>query len=282
MVRRCSVPLIVALLVVVSLLPLQGQTQTPEVQNLARKAAEKIKDTGAQHILIAAASTCMLKPDLCDAADSTLRMDLSTNIEGVQFLGKDDAVPFLTRHGLLPIDAYNNGALERVAPDVGAQLVVSEGLNWESDGYEASIRVWDSGKQRAIETLRAKIAGVKHEFEVPMVFKDPTSGVGLIIGNDPQHKPRIFRFPMCVRCPEPRYPQELSPKRVEGIVVLLATITEQGTAQNISVLQSPNDLFTTASVEAVRGWQFKPAIGNDELPFAARVPIEVNFRIRAR
>jgi hypothetical protein len=33
-------------------------------------------------------------------------------------------------------------------------------------------------------------------------------------------------------------------------------------------------------VEAVQGWQFKPAIGKDGKPFATRVPIEVTFRMR--
>jgi outer membrane biosynthesis protein TonB len=32
-------------------------------------------------------------------------------------------------------------------------------------------------------------------------------------------------------------------------------------------------------VEAVRTWQFKPAIGKDGKPIATRVPIEVTFRL---
>jgi len=53
----------------------------------------------------------------------------------------------------------------------------------------------------------------------------------------------------------------------------MATITEKGEAVSIGVVDGLDGGLTGQAVEAVRTWQFKPAIGKDGKPIAARVPI---------
>jgi TonB family protein len=271
--------LILASMIVAPLL-LQGQPPPTEVQNLARRAAESIKDTNAQRILVSTDASCILDRELCGATDSALRAALSASIPSAQLLGRGEVAPLLGRHGFVPIDAYDGPVLEYLANDLGAQLVVVESLAPEPDGYEIRISVWDVEKRRSRDIFKTKVRGGKQNSEEPVLFKDENSGVSLIIGYQPDRKRPVFKYPSCVHCPAPDYPEAMRVKRLEGIVVLRATITEQGEAQNIAVVRSPYDGFTSLAVDAVRSWRFRPAIGKDELPFASRVPIEVNFRLR--
>jgi TonB family protein len=266
--------------VIIAPLLLQGQPPPADVQNLARRAAESIKDTNAQRILVSTDASCILNRELCGATDSALRTALSASTPSAQLLGRGDVTPLLERHRFVAIDAYDRLVLEYLANDLGAQLVVVESLASEPDGYEIWISVWDAEKRRSRDIFKAKVRGGKHDSEEPVLFKDENSGVSLIIGYKPDRRLPVFKFPSCVHCPEPAYPEAMRVKRLEGVVVLRATITEQGEAQNIAVVRSPYDAFTSAAVDVVRSWRFRPAIGTDELPFASRVPIEVNFRLK--
>jgi TonB family protein len=265
--------------IIVAPLLLEGQLPPTDVENLARRAAESIKDPNAQRILVSTDASCILDPELCGATDSALRAALSASIPSAQLLGRGDVIPVLGRHGFVPIDAYDGPVLEYLANDLGAQHVVVESLASEPDGYEIRISVW-AEKRRSRDTFKAKVRDGKHDSQEPVLFKDETGGVSLIIGYKLGRKLPVFKYPYCVHCPDPAYPEAMRAKRVDGMVVLRVTITEQGEAQNIAVVGSPYDGFTSAAVDVVRSWRFRPAIGTDGLPFSSRLPIEVNFRLR--
>jgi len=61
---------------------------------------------------------------------------------------------------------------------------------------------------------------------------------------------------------------------------MMMTVTEQGVPEQVGVIDGLEDGLTGQAVEAVRNWQFKPAIGKDGKPFATRVPIEIIFRLQ--
>jgi outer membrane biosynthesis protein TonB len=60
-------------------------------------------------------------------------------------------------------------------------------------------------------------------------------------------------------------------------VYLRATITEQGAVQQITVMGTPNKGAGEASVAAVSGWRFKPAIDSGGKPFAVRTNISLDL-----
>jgi len=60
-----------------------------------------------------------------------------------------------------------------------------------------------------------------------------------------------------IRRVEPIYPPEAKANRIQGKVVLQATIAKDGTVKNIrAVLGSPE--LIAASIDAVRQWRYKP------------------------
>jgi TonB family protein len=61
---------------------------------------------------------------------------------------------------------------------------------------------------------------------------------------------------------------------------MLVTVSDQGIADHLGIIDGLEDGLTDQALEAVRSWHFKPAIGKDGKPFATRMPIEVTFRLQ--
>ena len=76
---------------------------------------------------------------------------------------------------------------------------------------------------------------------------------------------------------EPVYPRLAQQSRVEGSVVLQVRVNKDGIVQAISVISGP-DILTSAALEAVKQWRFKPHYESGEaVPTETR--ITVNFTI---
>jgi TonB family protein len=76
---------------------------------------------------------------------------------------------------------------------------------------------------------------------------------------------------------EPVYPPVAQRENVQGSVVLQARIGEDGTVQGLQVVSGPS-ILTTAALEAVKQWHFKPRVeAGKAIPAETR--ITVNFTI---
>ena len=88
----------------------------------------------------------------------------------------------------------------------------------------------------------------------------------------------VVRFPKRVVNVEPKYPQIAQSARVEGTVILEATIDEQGGVKNLRVLKSI-PLLDAAALEAVKQWRYSPTTLNGER-VAVVMTVTVTFRLR--
>jgi TonB family protein len=86
-------------------------------------------------------------------------------------------------------------------------------------------------------------------------------------------------LPSCILCPTPTYTDKARAAKYQGVVVLQVTVSSEGRAKNISVVQGPGMGLEEKSIEAVMKWKFKPALGADGDPVDVLVPIEVTFRL---
>jgi protein TonB len=69
----------------------------------------------------------------------------------------------------------------------------------------------------------------------------------------------------------PQYPAIAKAARIQGTVVLQATISKNGTIENLRVLSGPPMLVQSA-LEAVKSWRYKPYLLNGE-------PVEVETQV---
>jgi periplasmic protein TonB len=80
-----------------------------------------------------------------------------------------------------------------------------------------------------------------------------------------------------IRKVQPTYPALARAARIQGTVVLQATISKQGTIENLRALAG-HPMLVQAAIEAVRQWRYRPYILNNE-PVEVETQITVNFSL---
>jgi TonB family protein len=95
-----------------------------------------------------------------------------------------------------------------------------------------------------------------------------------------ENSDKILIYPTCVSCPAPSSTHSERLHHVEGVVILEAVITERGTAEHIEIVKGLDTGLADGALATVRHWRFKPAIGKDGKPMAARIPIMVAFGLK--
>ncbi len=86
-------------------------------------------------------------------------------------------------------------------------------------------------------------------------------------------------IPTCIRCPNPSYTDKARKEKYQGSVSLEIEVTADGRVQKAIVIHGPGLGLEENSIRVIKGWKFKPAEDLDDKPVAARVPIEVTFRL---
>jgi protein TonB len=86
-----------------------------------------------------------------------------------------------------------------------------------------------------------------------------------------------IRPPQKVRDVAPRYPALAQASKVQGVVILEATIGEDGSVRDVRVLRG-KPLLDGAAVDAVRQWRFTPTLLNGE-PVPVVMTVTVAFTL---
>ena len=261
-------------------LPVSGQTPA-EIATLATRTAERVAKTHQLHLFVAGLQECRLDLEVCTLFEISLRADLEKIVPGVRFIKRESVINILEGRGFIALDAYFPDVLKAVATSAGADILVTGTLQWQSDGYVLTSEVYDAVQGKKLEQFRAMIPRpVPDSGGEPLVFKDPESGASMIVPRGKQPRTPLVGYPACEKCPDAPYTPEARSNRIQGRVLLLLTVTEQGATDQIGVIDGLGDGLTEQALQAVQSWHFKPAIGKDGKPFAARMPVEVTFRLQ--
>jgi periplasmic protein TonB len=95
-------------------------------------------------------------------------------------------------------------------------------------------------------------------------FRAGTGGVGL---------------PSCFYMPNPPYSEEARKAKYSGTVMVEAIVNLDGKLSNLRVLKSPGLGLDDNTIQTLKTWRCKPAIGPNGRPVPVIVPFEVNFRL---
>lgn len=100
----------------------------------------------------------------------------------------------------------------------------------------------------------------------------------------PEPADRVYRVgevdpPERIHYVEPRYTELARRIRLEGVVIVQATIDKEGDVVDIQVLRGMSMGLTEATVEAVRQWKFRPSTV-DSRPVAVLYTLTVHFSLR--
>lgn len=255
----------------------------PQIERLAAQAAKKVANTNVRKILATPLSGCLGAPQLCAELDTVLRVNLEKLIPDVKFIQREEALKHLPDHGYLDVDAYM-GALDDVASDAGAEVVVGEDFQQKSGGCNLRTTITDAKHLRALGNFSIGISCSSVPTKTALsLLKDPSSRVSFIVPlpqlADASPGASAIRYPTCVSCPDPHYTWDAKEKRIQGSVQILITVTEKGTVENPVAVGAVEVGLERASLRAISGWQFKPAVDSDGKPFPARIPVDMTFRL---
>ncbi len=281
---------LIALMMVASnafiFVPASKTQAPPEIEHAAAQLAKKIAKTQPHAILTTPLSGCLGVRDLCAEFDRALRSALQDDISDVRFIERESAIAHLAEHGFLGLDAYL-GALDVVASDAGADVVIGEAFRRKQSTCEFHTTIADSKHLYALGELDSGIPCSLVTTKTTLtLLKDSATGVSLPVPTPrPPDAPAVaakVKVPTCVSCPEPRYTGFARQKGLQGSVQLLITVTEQGTVKDAVALGAIDEGLARASVEAVSGWLLKPATGFDGKPFPMRTVVIVTFALLPR
>lgn len=96
---------------------------------------------------------------------------------------------------------------------------------------------------------------------------------------DIREEPVNVPKPVLIHRVNPEYPDVARKSRVQGIVILEAVITKEGTVENVKVLRGVHPLLDQAAVNAVKQWRYKPATLNGK-PVRVHSTVTVNFKLK--
>jgi protein TonB len=87
-----------------------------------------------------------------------------------------------------------------------------------------------------------------------------------------------LQTPALVRRVEPEYPWLAVERNIKGVVILEATVDEEGRVTSVRVLRTASALLDDAAVRAVRQWRYTPLLLNGiREPFVVTVTLSFSF-----
>ena len=118
---------------------------------------------------------------------------------------------------------------------------------------------------------RAVVGGLDGD-EAPYFFLVlQPAGRALFVKGDIQHPRKIDAVP-------PKYSEEGRKEKIQGIVILLATINEAGIVEDVEVVKGLPHGLTEQAIEALKQWTFEPATLEGE-PVAVFYNLTFKFRL---
>jgi protein TonB len=86
-------------------------------------------------------------------------------------------------------------------------------------------------------------------------------------------------LPSCFYMPNPPYSEEARKAKYSGIVLVEAIVNLDGRLTNLRVIKSPGLGLDENTIQTLKTWRCKPAVGPNGKPVPTIVPFEVNFRL---
>jgi len=111
------------------------------------------------------------------------------------------------------------------------------------------------------------------------VKPDPEQEPPVVIADDKPVRPGDgVVLPVNIYRPDPVYPELARRARLQGVVIVEATIDRQGNVVDTKLLKDPGLGCGAAVVEALRSWKYRPATFNDR-PVSIIMTVTVTFRL---
>jgi TonB family protein len=274
MIPRISFSLLAAMTYLAS--PSASHAQSAGMAKLAEQAGHKISGEGWKAVIVwdfsgQAGKYSKLGVALADEFSATL----SNSHPNFDVIERSRIAELAAEEKLNPKAASDPIIIGWMAKKLGANGIIFGDTEASSDGVYLELSLSKASDAKpAKKSFRADVALTDEQ----KALLDKPRG-------DPWKPARItaarnyVKPPQCTYCPPAPFSDEARRLKLEGVVIVLADVSEEGEVTNVQLVQGlPFGLNETA-METIRTWKFKPAVGRDDNPVAASVPVEVSFHL---
>jgi len=190
-------------------------------------------------------------------------------------------------NGLEPRNLHDDGIAPWLAADLGAKVLVLGTLEWDDEIVKLSATSYSAkyGKGIALFKVSIPLTDDMRKLILDTAEKDPLdnavspAGKCSSIVSIPCGGTLGYSAPKCVRCPSPAFSKEAVDKKIQGTVLVVAVIDENGRARDVKAVRALPYGLTLQAIQGVRNWTFQPATGPDGKPATVRQLIEVTFHL---
>jgi len=222
-------------------------------------------------------STSILGMQLADAVSA----QLTAQSKGIHIAGRQLLQSYLEEERIPGKFLNNDDAICWLGKQLGATAVLTGTAEDEGGSVRVRARLDSSGKSKTGPVEEFSFPDPDSKAHLRPIEPFPTtppvpdsSSVPLILsaGKDGVSAPR------CSYCPPANYTDPARVAKLNGIVVLQLTISEQGRMVDAKVVRGLPYGLNESAIRSVRDWQFQPATRNGE-PITCMVMMETNFRL---
>lgn len=111
-----------------------------------------------------------------------------------------------------------------------------------------------------------------------MAPSDPRNEL-FLHGAGARHMAACEKSPKLIKKLPPQYPPAARSAHRQGTVILYTVLSDQGTVEKTSVLQSAGDNLDKSAADAVTQWVYSPPAGGT-VPLPAEIEVQVNYELR--
>ncbi|MEW6367385.1 MAG: energy transducer TonB [Acidobacteriota bacterium] len=173
---------------------------------------------------------------------------------------------------VLKVGAEDRVGTGRSGPDIHVTL-----LGFDDRNALYKVRMTDAGKplaepKVAIQRGERGIVGGRNGVAAPYFF--------VVIepyGTNERGADGAWNPPKLVHRVEPEYPAEAADAKVQGVVILSATLGTDGSVREIKVVQGQPSGLTEAAKAAVSQWKYEPARDAQGKPVEVEFDVTVSF-----
>ncbi len=187
-------------------------------------------------------------------------------------LDRDRLSEALKQAHLVPKDLTNMDSLQRVGNSLLVDAIVTGTLETNPNQCVLNITVHNAKYGTSLVSSEKSLPMSSFPDHLPPALSNQPGGEIPMAGK------LGISTPTCDYCPYPAYTNEARKNKIQGVVVLLVTVTLEGRVGNIRLVKSPDQSLSEKAIEAVKEWRFKPAT-KDGVPLTVMVPIEVGFHL---
>lgn len=257
--------------------------QHPEIGTLA---AEVGKDLAKKKIEVISVSFFRFENAGISEAGRLLALEFSAALAKaepqIQIIDPGRLKVLAEERHLLPYDVFHPEVARQLSASLGAKVQIRGTLKSLGDSFKLDLEWVDAlgslrsdGQHFSPKRVGKASATLAQTPELTSLLSRANSedSSGFLVAGAPGST-----YPQCEYCPMPQFNDEARRTRTAGSVLLLITVTAEGSVVNPLVLRRLGAGLDDAALEAIQKWRFIPSKDANGMAGAMRLEVEVVFR----